>query len=278
MSTNITTHMQCNAAIISHFRWHKVTAIYENSNSFSADSGLVTLLSDALELSDSAVKRHAAFPPVSSLSDPGTFVEKELKKLRSKSNRVFVVLQSSLEFALILFEKAKQMGMMEREYVWIVSDEIASLLDSVDDNFISANMQGVIGCKTNFVDTSKSYRQFKLMFRRKYRLVHPEEEEYSNPSLFALRAYDATLALAKALEKSQGITNSKELLNSLLSSDFRGLSGEVSFKNGELSQSPVFRIINVVGRKYRVHILYVHIYMCVYIHTHMYIYVIYLLA
>ncbi|GFS33236.1 glutamate receptor 2.6 [Actinidia rufa] len=176
MSTNITTHMQCNAAIISHFRWHKVTAIYENSNSASTDSGLVTLLSDALELTDSAVKHHAAFPPVSSLSDPRAFVEKELKKLQSKSNR----------------------------------DEIASLLDSVDDNFISANMQGVIGCKTNFVDTSKSYRQFKLMFRRNYSLVYPEEED-----------------------------------------DFRGLSGEVSFKNGELSQSPVFRIINVVGRKYR---------------------------
>ncbi|XP_057470075.1 glutamate receptor 2.7-like [Actinidia eriantha] len=152
---------------------------------------------------------------------------------------------------MILFEKAKQMGMMESGYVWIVSDEIASLLDSVDDKFITDNMQGVIGCKTNFVDTSESYRQFKLMFRRKYRLAYPEEDEYSNPSLFALRAYDATLALAKALKKSQGRTNSKELLNSLLSSDFRGLSGEVSFKNGELSQSPVFRIINVVGRKYR---------------------------
>ncbi|GFS33238.1 hypothetical protein Acr_00g0027280 [Actinidia rufa] len=251
MSTNIAAHMQCNAAIISHFRWHKVTAIYENSNSVSTDSGLVALLSDALELTDSTVKSHAAFPPVSSLSDPRAFVEKELKKLWSKSSRVFVVLQSSLEFAMILFEKAKQMGMMERGYVWIVSDEIASLLDSVDDSFISANMQGVIGCKTNFVDTSKSYRQFKLMFRRKYRLVYPEEDDYSNPSLFALRTYDATWTLAMALKKSQGRTNSKELLSSLLSSDFRGLSGEVSFKNGELSQSPVFRIINVVGRKYR---------------------------
>jgi hypothetical protein len=49
--------------------------------------------------------------------------------------------------AIFLFEKANQMGMMEKGYVWIVTDEIASLLDSVDSS-ITYNMQGVLGLKT----------------------------------------------------------------------------------------------------------------------------------
>ncbi|KAJ6722387.1 IONOTROPIC GLUTAMATE RECEPTOR [Salix koriyanagi] len=89
---------------------------------------------------------------------------------------------------------------MEKDYVWIVTDEIASLLDSVDSSVVK-NMQGVI-----------------------------EEEEYSNPSIFALRAYDATWVIARAMEKSQGKITSEELSGNILSSIFEGLSGTVRVK------------------------------------------------
>jgi ionotropic glutamate receptor len=41
------------------------------------------------------------------------------------------------------------------------------------------------------------------------------------------------------------------LLNSVLGSDFTGLTGEIHFKDAMLSQAPILRIVNVVGKKYK---------------------------
>lgn len=250
MSNHFTLHLQCLAAIIGHFRWRKVTSIYEHKDGFSADSGLVTLLSDTLKAVNSEIEHHSTFPFLSSLSNPEITIEQELNKLKRKSNRVFILVKSSLELAILLFEKAKQMHMMEKGYVWIVTDEIASLLDSVDSSVVN-NMQGVIGFKSNFGSTSESFKRFKSRFRRRYGSEYPEEEEYSNPSIFALRAYDATWTIAQAMEKSQGKITSKDLSEIILSSNFQGLSGKIRFENNELWQLPSFQIINVVGNSYR---------------------------
>ncbi|XWS25609.1 hypothetical protein CRYUN_Cryun27aG0082500 [Craigia yunnanensis] len=250
MANDINLNVQCIAAIVNNFLWRKVTVIYEQNNDFSGDSGFITLLSDSLRLADSEIEHHAAFSPLSSLSDQNGAIEEKLRKLKSKSNRVFIVVQSSLQFAVLLFEKAKQMAMMEKGYVWIVTDEIASLLDSVDSSAFY-NMQGVLGFRTNFIDSSKSFKQFKTRFRRLYAKRHPDEEEYSNPSSFALRAYDAAWTIAQAVENPQATVNSKELFKQILSSNFEGLSGRIRFENATLLQHRTFQIINVVGKSYR---------------------------
>ncbi|KAK4859850.1 hypothetical protein QYF36_012890 [Acer negundo] len=251
MSNNIILHTQCIAAIVGIFKWRKVTAIYENNNDFSADSGLVTL-SDSLRVVNSEVKHHLALPPLTSLSKPEAAIQEELEKLMSKSNRVLVLLQCSLELAILIFDKAKQIGMMEKGYVWIVSEEIASLLHSLDSSVFD-NMQGVLGFRTNFIQSSKSFRQFKTKFRKMYQLKYPEEEEYSNPSIFALRAYDAVWTIAQAIEKKspQEKIPSAKLLENMLSSNFEGLSGKIEFKNGKLAENSTFQIINVVGTSYK---------------------------
>ncbi|KAK4857982.1 hypothetical protein QYF36_009074 [Acer negundo] len=41
----------------------------------------------------------------------------------------------------------------------------------------------------------------------------------------------------------------KILIENILSSNFTGLSGEISFKEGRLLQTPILRIINVLGKK-----------------------------
>ncbi|XVF36282.1 hypothetical protein REPUB_Repub19eG0044700 [Reevesia pubescens] len=250
MAIDINLNIQCIAAIVNNFRWRKVTAIYEHSNDFSTDSGLITLLSDSLRVVGSEIEHHLAFPPLSSLSDKNGAIEEELRKLKSKSNRVFIVVKSSIQFAILLFQNAKQMAMIEKGYVWIVTDEIASLLDSVDSSALY-NMQGVFGFRTNFIDSSKSFRQFKTKFRKNYGTRYAEEEEYSNPSIFALQAYDAAWTIAQAMEKLQANATSKELLKQILSSNFEGLSGKIRFGNATLLQNRTFQIINVIGKSYR---------------------------
>ncbi|KAI3504859.1 hypothetical protein L1887_26609 [Cichorium endivia] len=146
-------------------------------------------------------------------------------------------------------KKAKQLGMMEKGYVWIISDDVSSLLDSVEQSVISS-MQGVVGFKTYFKDTSESFRDFKLQFRRKFRIKYPNEE-YANPSIYAARTYDATWAVVKAFQASNGLSSSRDFLKSILDTEFNGVSGNISFKDGKLAQLPTFSIINVIGRSYR---------------------------
>ncbi|XP_073135352.1 glutamate receptor 2.7-like [Henckelia pumila] len=250
ISASITYKMQSIAAIVGHFGWRKVITINEEGNHFSADYRATTLLSDALQAVDSSVDYHLAFPSVSSLLDPGLLMENELLKLKNMDVKVFVVMQASVEFAKIMFEKANLLGMMETQYVWIVSDQVGNVLDSLDF-YVVKNMQGVVGLKTYFVDTNEHVREFGKRFRIKYSKEYPEEEN-SNPSLYALRAYDAVRVLANAAVKSEGkIDHAAELDNQILSSDFEGLSGRISFKNSLLKRKPVFQIVNVIGRSYK---------------------------
>lgn len=45
-------------------------------------------------------------------------------------------------------------------------------------------------------------------------------------------------------------SSSKILLDNILSSNFTGLIGQISFKVGKLLNSPMLRIVNIVGKKY----------------------------
>ncbi|XVF64067.1 hypothetical protein PTKIN_Ptkin09bG0137400 [Pterospermum kingtungense] len=111
-------------------------------------------------------------------------------------------------------------------------------------------MQGVLRFRTNLIDSSTSFRQFKTKFRKNYGIRYAEEEEeYSSPSL---QAYDAAWTIAQAMEKSsQANATSKELFKQISSSNFEGLSGRISFRNATLLQHRTFWIINVVGKSYR---------------------------
>ncbi|XP_027351208.1 glutamate receptor 2.8-like [Abrus precatorius] len=230
-------HMQCIAAIVGEFKWQKVTIIYEVNNGFSYDPGILLELSYSLRLVGSEIDNHLSLPSLSTLSDPKATIEHELNKLKSKSNRVFLIVQSSLELSSILFEKAKQMGLMEKGSVWVIPNVVAGLLDSVNSSVIS-NMQGVIGFKTHFNETSEAFRKFKLKFRTRFALEFPEEENI-NPSFFALQSYDTTWDIAKAANKSQGKLTLDELFKSNIS------------RNSKLRQSPPFNIINVIGKSYK---------------------------
>ncbi|XLS62494.1 hypothetical protein HN51_016722 [Arachis hypogaea] len=228
LGDDINIQMQCLAAIVGHFKWKKVTTIYEVNSRFSYDPGVLISLSNSLRHVGSEIVNQLAFPSLSLQSR----IENELNQLKKKSNRVFLIVHSSLELASVLCKKAKQMGLMEKGYVWIIPNEVASLLDSVNSSVIST-MQGVIGFKTHFLETTKPYRKFGFRFRRRFAQEYPEEEENNTPSVFALRAYDAAIAIAKVTNKSQGKFNMKEFLDE------------------NLHQSSTFTIINVIGKSYR---------------------------
>ncbi|KAL7211703.1 hypothetical protein ACSBR2_014540 [Camellia fascicularis] len=193
IATNDSQQMNCITSILQSYKWKK------------------------------KIEHHLVFPPFSSLFDPQGFVHKEFASLLHKQqSRVFIVLQSSLPLAIHLFREAKQLGLVGRDSVWIITDAISSLLDSVN-TYVISDMQ--------------EYR----------------EEDNSEPGIHAIRAYDSIDTIIRVVQKL-GTTNNrtqKMLLENILSSDFKGLSGDIRFEGGELSQQfPIFKIINVIGKSY----------------------------
>ncbi|XP_057532742.1 glutamate receptor 2.8-like isoform X2 [Amaranthus tricolor] len=243
-SHNFSIHMNCLSAIIGHFQWRRVTLIYQKPNQFPIDSAFFTVLSDSLRSVNTIIEQYIEFPPKLSQNT----IEQNLKILKNGSNRVFVLLHSSLELTTRLFKMANRMDMVRKGFIWVISDEIVTMLDFIDPSII-ASMQGVIGYKTMFNDTSQLYKDFDIKFKRGYFSKYPKDlGHYPSPSMFGLRAYDLIHAIKKAKNKSSKVN---ELFPNLLLSDFNGLSGNVRFEKGELKQKPIFKIINVVGKSYK---------------------------
>ncbi|KAL5715903.1 hypothetical protein ACHQM5_017663 [Ranunculus cassubicifolius] len=248
-ANDISYHMKCISAMVGSYQWRKIIAIYEDNSSYSIDSGLITLLSDSLRDVGSEIESHVAFSPLASLLNPQSVIRKALEKLKSKQCRVFVVVQSSLQLTRLLFQEAKQMGMMEKGYVWITSDGTTSLLDSMSSSVLSS-MQGVLGFRTYFSTSTSSFHDFEASFQHKFQLEYPNDKDRSTPSIFALRAYDAIWVMTRAMRRLGENSMPKTILAGLVSTNFRGFSGDLSFRNGELSTVPTFRILNVVARSY----------------------------
>jgi ABC-type branched-subunit amino acid transport system substrate-binding protein len=150
-----------------------------------------------------------------------------------------------------LFREAKKMGLVGGESAWIIPESITSLLDSVNNSVISS-MEGALGIKTYYSEEGSSdYKDFHAQFRKIFRTEYPEEDN-SDPGIFALRAYDSIRIVIQAIERMTGNTSSPEmLLNNMLSSNFSGLSGKIHFEGRPALDTPILRIVNVVGKSYK---------------------------
>ncbi|KAJ4827354.1 hypothetical protein Tsubulata_049128 [Turnera subulata] len=251
MASNDSEQMRCIAAMVQSYNWRRVVAVYEDYG-YGVESGKLPLLSKALQEVGSEIEYDLALPPFSSLSNPKEVVEGELEKLlkASTQSRVFIILQSSLPMMIHLFREANYMGLVGMDTVWILTDEVAGFLDSVNSS-VTYLMQGALGIKTYYNDGSTSYQNFYPKFRQIFRSKYPDED-YFKPGIQALRAYDSISTIIQASETmSVNSTSRKLFLNNILSSNFTGLSGQIQFKAAALLSSPVIRIANVVGKSYK---------------------------
>nr|XP_023897800.1 glutamate receptor 2.7-like [Quercus suber]POE54108.1 glutamate receptor 2.7 [Quercus suber] len=250
MANNDYAQIKCIAEIVRAYNWKKVIAIYED-DAYGSDSGMLGLLSEALQEVDSEIEYHLVLPPVSSLPNAGGFVLDELLKLQlTAQSRVFIVLQSSIPMVSHLFREAKKVGLVGRESAWIIPESVASVLDSVSNAVISS-MEGALGIKTYYSNSSNSYKDFYDQFTKIFETKYPEEHNHE-PGIYALRAYDSITTISQAIERKISNTISqKMMLENILSSDFSGLSSQIHFKAGKLVQTPILRIVNVVSKGYK---------------------------
>ncbi|KAF5729150.1 glutamate receptor 2.7-like [Tripterygium wilfordii] len=242
--------MRCIASIVHSYNWRRVVVIYED-DVYGGSSGKLDLLSEALRKNGSEIEYRLVLPPFSLLSNPKEAIQEELIKLMEMKvqSRVFIVLQASLPATTHLFEEAKKKELVGIDSAWIVADTITDLLDSVDSSVISS-MEGALGIKTSYDDNSTSYKNLRTQFRKTFWGNYPEEEDFQL-GIHALRAYDSISTVAEAVKRMTNSTSPKMFLETILSTNFAGLSGKINFSSGQLSYIPELKIVNVVGKKYK---------------------------
>lgn len=242
MDGNDSAQINCMADLVCTYNWRKVVLIYEDDG-YGGDYGSLTLLNEALQSAGSEIEYRLVLPPYSSLSDPNGVVLDELETvLNNVQSRVFIVLRSSFPMVAHLFREAEKLGLVGKESVWIVAESITNMLDSVDSSVITS-MEGILGIKTYYSESTDAYKDFYTQFNEMFQTENQQKHSFK-PSIHALRAYDSIRAITQA---TNNVTTT--LLENILSSNFDGLSGNVSFQEGKLLPASIFRIVNVIGNR-----------------------------
>ncbi|XP_051136971.1 glutamate receptor 2.2-like [Andrographis paniculata] len=254
---NDSSQVDAIGAIVKAFGWREVVPIYEDTG---FGEGIVPYLTDALERVNARVPYRSV---ISTLATDDQIVA-ELYKLMTMQTRVFVVHMLD-PVASRLFTKAKEMDMMSRDYVWIVTDGITYGINAMDPKVVNS-MLGVIGVRP-YIPSTPELDDFEVRFKTKVRQNNPTNTE---PQLdhFILWAYDSVIALAMAAEQAKlttpkfietnssrnftdlealGVSDAgPKLIQALSTTTFKGLAGDFNLVDGQL-QAPPFQIINIVG-------------------------------
>ncbi|TXG62336.1 hypothetical protein EZV62_013699 [Acer yangbiense] len=255
--TNDSSQVGAITALIQAFGWREAVPIYVD-NEFG--QGMIPYLTDSLQAIDTRVPYRSVISPMASDDQ----IVEELYKLMTMQTRVFIV-HMSPSLGSRIFAKAKHIGMMEEGFVWIVTDGLADFFDTLEQSVIDS-MQGVLGVR-RYVPRTKKLENFQVRWKRKFQQENPDIVD-AKLNIFGLLAYDVTVALAIAVEKSDvgnfrfdkqisnnvsieleaiGVSeNGPNLVKALSSTRFRGLTGGYSFVDGQL-QSLAFQIVNVNG-------------------------------
>ncbi|KAJ4813617.1 glutamate receptor 2.2 [Rhynchospora pubera] len=205
------------AALIQEYGWRRVVPIYEDDDH---GASLLSLLVDALD------DVEAVIPYSSSIRFSATVdhISSELYRLQTLQTRVFVI-NTCVNLAVRILTIANQIGMMSEGYVWILTEQLTSLLGWIENE----SMQGVLGVSTQ-IPASERLNGFKRRWSRQFLIENPDADPLrvaSDLSNYAVWAYDATWALALAAEHLGPLVN------------------------GELNMTKPCRIVNVVDGKAR---------------------------
>ncbi|KAM0043368.1 putative periplasmic binding protein-like I [Helianthus debilis subsp. tardiflorus] len=233
------------SALINTFPWREVVLVYQDGD---FGTGFIPSLSEALLNVNVQIKHPIVISPFASDHD----ISNELHNIKTRQTQVFVV-HLLPELASRFFKKAKQAGMMQEGYAWIITDVVTNLLHTVDTD----SMQGVVGVKPH-IPKSDHLKRFKESFKNHSGQVI---------NVYGLWSYDATYALAMALERVGSATTfhiqqqkppvtdldaigtsklGPTLLSEMRKIKLKGLTGDFDFVDRSYSG---YEIVNIVGQE-----------------------------
>ncbi|KAI3675261.1 hypothetical protein L1987_84849 [Smallanthus sonchifolius] len=253
--------MSAIADLIEHFEWKEVIAIYVDDD--YGRNG-ISSLADSLAKKRAKISYKAAFPSGSPLNE----ITEILTAVNLMESRVYVV-HVNPDTGVEIFSIAKKLGMMTSGYVWITTDWLPAVLDSSekpdsDDSDTVAVLQGVVSLRQHTPDSD-----LKKHFLTRWK----------NMNSYALYGYDSVWLLAHALDtflkSGENITFSSDknlqntnvstlrltalqtfnegpkLLQTLLSTNLTGLTGEIRFDQDKNLVHPAYEVLNIGGTGFR---------------------------
>ncbi|XP_027170279.1 glutamate receptor 3.4-like isoform X1 [Coffea eugenioides] len=250
------------ADMLEYFGWREIIAIFVDDD--YGRNG-ISVLGDALAKNRAKISYKAAFSPNAPRSD----IKDLLVGVNLMESRVFVV-HVNPDSGLTIFSVAKTLGMMSAGYVWITTDWLTSVLDSMDsvDSHTMDLIQGVVSLRHHTPESD-----LKRSFSSKWKNL--KDKETPNFNSYALYAYDSVWLIARALDvffnEGGNITFSEDpslhdtngsalYLNSLhifdqgpkflkilLSMNFTGLTGLIQFDSEKNLIRPSYDILNIGG-------------------------------
>lgn len=255
------------ADMISFFGWAEVTAIFSDDD--QSRNGIIAL-SEKLAERRCKISYKVALPPDPTATPSD--VKDQLAKVRMMEARV-IVLHTFSRTGLLVFDEAKNLGMMETGYVWITTTWLSTVLDSTSplSSKTANSIQGVLTLRPHTPDSER-----KRAFMSRW-------HNLSNGSVglnpYGLYAYDTVWMLAHAVKLflAQGGTFSfspdtnignmrngtlnlgalsifdggKQLLNNILRTNMTGLTGPIQFNPDRSPFHPSYDILNVIETGYR---------------------------
>ncbi|KAF7072638.1 hypothetical protein CFC21_077742 [Triticum aestivum] len=258
---NDSAQVNCIASMVKTYGWREVVPIYEDTD---YGRGIIPYLVDVLQEVDARVPYQSVIP----LSATSEQITLELYKLMTMQTTVFVV-HMSFTLASLFFIKAREVGMMNKGYAWIMTDGVTNLIDSLNPSVLES-LNGAIGVEF-YVPKTKELDDFAMRWNMRFQIDNPTDPPLKL-NIFGLWGYDTIWAVAHAaakvgianatfqkpgatrnsisLETLETSSNGPKLLQAILQNKFRGLSGNIDLSNRQL-QISTFRIINVVGKGWR---------------------------
>ncbi|KAJ9565143.1 hypothetical protein OSB04_001109 [Centaurea solstitialis] len=236
-----TTQFKGIAAMAESFGWKDLIVVCEDN-----DNGrdMATIMANAVGEKSISV----TYRSLISTSASNELVQEELQKLSTMQTKVFV-LHTSPSLASYLLLNAKDLGMMDEGYKWIITSKTMDFLNILDGE-VMESMQGVVGFRS-YIPQSADLHKFTWKWRKEY--------GGKNINSYGIWAHDAVSALAMAVEKQVLKSNLKNLettgsnqrdttlLNQMLRISFQGLGGVFQFRNERIT-THVLEIINVIGK------------------------------
>lgn len=254
------------ADLVDFFEWREVIAIFVDDD--YGRNG-ISVLGDALAKKRAKISYKAAFTPRATKNE----INDLLAGVNLMESRVFVV-HVNPDSGLYIFSVAKGLGMLNNGYVWIATDWLPSVLDSsatVDPDQMN-QLQGVVALRHHIPDSDR-----KKSFTSRWNKL--KNKGISGLNSYAFYAYDSVSLVAHALDvffkeggnisfssdpKLHDTNGSKlqlstlhafdggqKLLQTLITTNFTGLSGQIQFDLEKNLIHPAYDVLNIGGTGFR---------------------------
>lgn len=262
--------MEAIAEMVEYYEWREVIAIYIDDD-FGRNG--IAALADQLAKRRCSISYKAAMKPEATLDD----ARDVLVQVALRESRIMVV-HTYPSKGLEIFSMARYLGMIDNGYVWIATNWLSTILDTVS-SLPSEKKESLEGAITLRIHTPGSELKQKFVSRWSNLTRTAGVTGPSGISSYALYAYDTVWLLARAINEffnqggnvsfskdprltelnsgslnldSMSIFNGGKLLrHNIFKVNMTGVTGPFSFTRDKDLFRPTFEVINVVGTGFR---------------------------